>query len=159
VTDPDAGSHGAHQRLRQLGYELSPPLPAKGRYAAARRSGQLLFVSGHTGRTSSGPAVAGVVGADVEISTAQESARVAAVNLLSVVDDAVGLASVSLVHLRGYVRAHADFTDHPRVIDAASELLDDVLSDAARHARAAVGVSSLPGGAVVELEAVFEVRG
>jgi enamine deaminase RidA (YjgF/YER057c/UK114 family) len=158
VTPPDFGSHGAHERLRRLGFELSAPLPPKGRYAAARRCGQLLFVSGHTGRTSVAPALAGVVGGDVDVAAAQGSARIAAVNLLSVVEETVGLESASLVQLRGYVRAREDFTDHPRVVDAASELLDEVLSDGTRHARAAVGVSSLPDGAVVELEAVFEVR-
>jgi enamine deaminase RidA (YjgF/YER057c/UK114 family) len=159
VTTPAGfGSHAVRERLHRLGFELSPPLPPKGRYAAARRVGPLLFVSGHTGRTAGAPALAGVVGADVDVETAQESARLAAVNLLSVVENVVGLESASLVHLRGYVRAHPDFTDHPRVVDAASELLGEVLSDGAPHARAAIGVSSLPGGAVVELEAVFEVR-
>jgi enamine deaminase RidA (YjgF/YER057c/UK114 family) len=153
----DFGAHAVHERLRRLGFELSPPLPPKGRYAAARRCGPLLFVSGHTGRTATAPALAGVVGADVDVEAAQESARLAAVNLLSVAEDAVGLESVSLVHLRGFVRAATDFTDHPRVVDAASELLSEVLADERMHARAALGVSSLPGGAVVELEAVFEV--
>ena len=151
------GSHAVRERLRRLGFELSPPLPAKGRYAATRRVGPLLFVSGHTGRTAQAPALTGIVGADIDVAAAQESARLAAVNLLSAVEDAVGLESASLVHLRGYVRAHPDFAEHPRVVDAASELLSEVLADERAHARAALGVSSLPGGAVVELEAVFEV--
>ena len=158
TTHPDFAAHAVRERLRRLGFELSPPLPAKGRYAAVRRCGSLLFVSGHTGRSAGSPALAGVVGADVDIESARESARLAAVNLLSAVEDAVGLESVSVVHLRGYVRADAAFTEHPRVIDAASELLGEALSDGAPHARAAIGVASLPGGAVVELEAVFEVR-
>jgi enamine deaminase RidA (YjgF/YER057c/UK114 family) len=153
----DFAGHAVRERLRRLGFELSSPLPAKGRYAAVRRCGSLLFVSGHTGR-SDGPALAGVVGADVDIESARDSARLAAVNLLSAVEHAVGLESVSVVQLRGYVRADAAFTEHPRVIDAASELLGEALSDGVPHARAAIGVASLPGGAVVELEAVFEVR-
>jgi enamine deaminase RidA (YjgF/YER057c/UK114 family) len=151
------GSHGARERLRRLGFQLTPPLPPKGRYAASRRAGSLLYVSGHTGRTAKSPALRGVVGEDVDVEAAQESARMAAVNILGVVEDAVGLERASLVHLRGYVRADAEFTDHPQVVDAASELLAEVLDDDTRHARAAIGVSSLPGGAVVELEAVFEV--
>jgi enamine deaminase RidA (YjgF/YER057c/UK114 family) len=147
------------ERLRRLGFELSPPLPPKGSYVAARRAGPLLFVSGHTGRTADAPALAGAVGVDITVEEAQESARRAAVNLLSVVEHTVGLTDVSLVHLRGFVRASTDFTEHPRVIDAASELLSAVLADERMHARAALGVSSLPGGAVVELEAVFEVAG
>jgi enamine deaminase RidA (YjgF/YER057c/UK114 family) len=147
----------AEERLRRLGFELAPPLPAKGRYAAVRRCGSLLFVSGHTGRTAAAPALAGVVGTDVSMADAQRSARIAAVNLLSAVDAAVGLSGVALVQLRGYVRADPGFSDHPKVIDAASELLAEVLADERMHARAAVGVASLPGGAVVELEAVFEL--
>ena len=153
----DFGAHAVHERLRRLGFELSPPLPPKGRYAAARRCGPLLFVSGHTGRTATRPALVGVVGADVDVEAAQESARLAAVNLLSAVENSVGLESASLVHLRGFVRASTDFTEHPLVVDAASELLSEVLAETRLHARAALGVSSLPGGAVVELEAVFEV--
>jgi enamine deaminase RidA (YjgF/YER057c/UK114 family) len=153
------GGDSPVERLGRLGYRLAPPLPPKGSYAAARRSGSLLFVSGHTGRSADEPALAGVVGADVGIEAAQESARRAAVNLLSVVADAVGLDRATLVQLRGYVRADPSFTDHPAVVDAASHLLAGVLADDRRHARAALGVSSLPGGAVVELEAVFEVRG
>jgi enamine deaminase RidA (YjgF/YER057c/UK114 family) len=153
----ELGSHAAQERLRRLGFALAPPLPPKGRYTAARRTGSLLFVSGHTGRTADAPALRGIVGDDVDVEAARESARLAAVNILGAVADAVGLEHVSLVHLRGYVRADAGFTEHPRVIDAASELLAEVLADRTQHARAAVGVSSLPGGAVVELEAVFEV--
>lgn len=152
MTAPDAA-----ERLRQLGFELVPPLPAKGRYAPVRQSGSLLFVSGHTGRSATAPALAGVVGSDVSVADAQQSARIAAVNLLSAVDAATGLSGVALVHLRGYVRADPGFTDHPKVVDAASELIAEALADERMHARAAIGVASLPGGAVVELEAVFEL--
>ena len=146
-------------RLRRLGFELPPQLPPKGRYAPSRRAGSLLHVSGHTGRTADSPALRGVVGRDVDVDAARGSARLAAVNILGIVEAAEGLERVSLVHLRGYVRADPEFTDHPRVVDAASELFAEVLGDGTGHARAAVGVSSLPGGAVVELEAVFEIDG
>jgi enamine deaminase RidA (YjgF/YER057c/UK114 family) len=145
------------ERLRRLGFDVVPPLPPKGAYAAARRSGSLLFVSGHTGRTADAPALAGVVGDGVSVEEARQSARLAAVNLLSVVAHTIGLTGVSLLQLRGYVRADGGFTDHPSVIDAASQLLAEILADGQMHARAAIGVASLPGGAVVELEAVFEV--
>lgn len=102
----------------------------------------------------------GVVGADVSVEDAIAQARLAALNLLSVIDGAVGLDAVTaLVHLRGYVRAVPEFDAHPGVIDGASTLLLDVFGDeCGAHARTAIGVASLPGGACVELELVVSVR-
>ncbi len=148
-----------HENLVRLGLELPAALPPQGSYVASRRAGALLFVAGHTGRSGETAALAGVVGDDVSLEEAQESARLTAVNLLGAVEEAVGVEHVSLVFLRGYVRAAADIRDYTRVVDAASELLTDVLAEAGTHARASVGVNILPGGAVVELEAVFEVLG
>jgi enamine deaminase RidA (YjgF/YER057c/UK114 family) len=145
----------AAERLAQLGLELPQGLGSRGAYVPGTVEGSLLFVSGHTGRTAAGPAVAGVVGRDVDVETARTSARQAALNLLAAAESVVGLERVvSLLQLRGYVRAAGDFTEHPRVIDAASELLSQVFGGAG-HARAAIGVASLPGGAAVEVEAVF----
>lgn len=142
-------------RLTAAGIALPQSgLPARGAYLPAAVHGRLVFVSGHTGRTAEQPALAGVVGEDVTVEAARESARQAAVNLLAAVDATVGLDAVTaLLQLRGYVRASSDFGQHPLVIDAASELLSQVFDGG--HARAALGVASLPGGAVVELEAVF----
>jgi enamine deaminase RidA (YjgF/YER057c/UK114 family) len=142
----------------------SPPLrlpdvlPAKGAYLSAKRAGGLLFVSGHTGRTVDEPALIGVAGDDVDLDQARESARRAALNLLAAAAAAVDLSQWSLLQLRGYVRAVPTFTEHPAVIDAASALIVEALGQASQHARAAVGVSSLPGGAVVELEAIFALE-
>jgi enamine deaminase RidA (YjgF/YER057c/UK114 family) len=144
--------------LGGLGLEL-PPLPApKGRYRPAIVDGSRLWVSGHTGRTPSSPALVGTVGTDVTLEQAQGSARLAAVNVLAAALATVAqerLAGVLL--LRGYVRADGSFGDQPAVIDGASEVLDHVLGGSG-HARAAIGVASLPGGACVELEAVLRLR-
>ncbi len=146
-------------RLRELGVELSEAPPAIGAYASSYRQGDLLFVAGHTSRTPERPAHRGVVGVDVDVEFAAREARGAAINLLAVAHHAVGLQNIeALVHLRGFVRAEPEFDRQPAVIDGASLFFADVFREAPRHARAAVGVASLPGGACVELEAVFAVR-
>lgn len=151
----------ARARLQRLGYTLPPPLPSKGGYLSVRCRDGVLWVSGHTGRGPEGLRVKGVVGQDVSLSEAQEDARRAAVNLLAAIDGApdldAGLGDIeALLHLRVYVRGTLDFSDHPAVADAASALLSDVLgAGVGEHARTAIGVASLPGGAPVELEAVL----
>jgi enamine deaminase RidA (YjgF/YER057c/UK114 family) len=99
------------------------------------------------------------VGADVAVPDAAAQARLAALNLIGAIEGAVGLDAVSaVVHLRGYVRAVPDFDAHPIVIDGASRLLLEVFGDErGAHARTAIGVASLPGGACVELELVVSV--
>lgn len=144
--------------LRDLGLELPPPLTAKGRYLPAVVDGGRLWVSGHTGRTSSAPALAGVVGRDVSVEDACASARIAAVNVVAASMSVVAPARLAgVLFLRGYVRAESGFGEHPTVVDAASEVLERVLGGGG-HARAAVGVPSLPGGACVELEVVLRLH-
>jgi hypothetical protein len=145
-------------RLRTLGITLPEPLPSVGHYASTRLDGTRLWVAGHTARTTDGPALAGIVGVDLSVEEAAEQARLAALNLLSAADRAVGVDRVrGVIHLRGFVRSGSDFDRHPAVIDGASLLLAAVFPDAPPHARAALGAVSLPGGAGVELEAVFAV--
>ncbi|MDT0202488.1 RidA family protein [Nocardioides sp. AE5] len=142
--------------LAEAGISLPAAPPPVGHYARAHRVGDLLWVAGHTARAADRPPVCGVVGEDVDVETAVADARRAAVNLLAAAHQTVGLERLSgVVHLRGYVRTASDFTAHPAVIDGASTLLSSVFPDAPAHSRAAIGVASLPGGACVELEAVF----
>jgi enamine deaminase RidA (YjgF/YER057c/UK114 family) len=121
--------------------------------------GNQLSVSGATARRPDRAALSGVVGADVSIEEARDQARLAALNLIGAIDAAVGVDNVTaLVHLRGYVRATGDFDGHPTVIDGASRLLLEVFGErCGAHARTAIGVASLPGGACVELELVAAV--
>lgn len=145
-------------RLRELGLDLPPAPSPRGRYLPAALDGDRLWVSGHTGRSPAVPAVAGIVGRDVSVDDARSSARVSAVNLLAAALSVVAAERIAgVVFLRGYVRATEDFAEHPSIIDAASEVLQHVLGGAG-HARAAIGVASLPGRACVELEAVFGLR-
>ncbi|KUI26875.1 RidA family protein [Mycobacterium sp. GA-2829] len=146
-------------RLAGLGLDLPAPPPPKGAYQPYRWCGDQLWVSGATARRPDAPALRGVVGVDVTVEQAAEQARLAALNLLAAVDAAAGLDAVrGFVHLRGYVRGAAEFDTHPAVIDGASRLLHEVFGDErGAHARTAIGVASLPGGACVELELVAAI--
>lgn len=148
-----------HARLAELGLSIPPPPPPKGNYFPVRRHRGQLWVSGATARTPAGPAVVGVVGDDVTVAQAQDQSRMAALNLLAAIDAAVGLDAVTAVlHVRGYVRGAPTLTDHPAVIDGASGLLLAAFGDeVGAHARTAIGVASLPGGACVELDLVAAV--
>ncbi|HEY1774722.1 MAG TPA: Atu1372/SO_1960 family protein [Solirubrobacteraceae bacterium] len=137
---------------KELGVPGTTPL---GAYVPAVTIGSMVFVSGHTGRTATSPGARGEVGADVTFRQAQDSARQAAANVLAAAERLVGRHRLgSLIQMRGYLRAARDFTDHSAVMDAASEIMTDALGGDG-HARAIVGVASLPGGAVIEIEAVF----
>jgi enamine deaminase RidA (YjgF/YER057c/UK114 family) len=146
-------------RLARLGLSVPEAATPKGAYFPSRLCANQLWVSGTTARRPDRAGLSGVVGTDVSVEQAQEQARLAAVNLIAAIEAAVGVDNVNaLVHLRGYVRAAGDFDDHPAVIDGASRLLLDVFGErCGAHARTAVGVASLPGGACVELELVAAV--
>lgn len=146
-------------RLDELRLVIPVPASPKGAYFPSRRCGDQLWVSGATARSAGTPALRGVVGADVTVDAAREQARLAALNLLGAIESAAGLDAVSaVVQLRGYVRAVPEFDTHPSVIDGASRLLLEVFgASVGAHARTAIGVASLPGGACVELDLVVSL--
>lgn len=148
------------ERLAALGLTLPPVEAPLASYVPARRSGRLLYLSGHVSRAD-GRVVAGVVGADIDAAQAQALARTIALDLLATAAAALGSVDdiAGVVRLTGYVRSAPGFEGQPAVINGASELFVDVLGEAGRHARSAVGVSELPLGAAVEIEAIFEVAG
>lgn len=151
--------HLADKRLAELGIVL-PALPRPiANYVPFTISGNLLFISGQGPRTAEQKFMTGKVGRDVTVEEGYAHARLVGINLLSVVHHAQnGLSSVRrVVKLTGFVNASDDFRDHPKVINGCSDLLVDVFGDAGRHARSAVGVSSLPENITVEIEAIFEI--
>lgn len=145
-------------RLAAAGQVL-PDLPEpRGAYALARIDHCILQVSGTTDRGAAGVSNRGPLQEDVDLDPAKGSARLAALNVLAAAASVIDLDSlIGCVHLRGYVAAAPSFRRHPQVIDAASEVLHVAFAPAAPHTRAAIGVSSLPGGALVELEARFAI--
>jgi enamine deaminase RidA (YjgF/YER057c/UK114 family) len=145
-------------RLTELGLELPAPFPAFGNYVMAARSGRLLISTGHV-LVDGDRVVRGKVGRDLTTDEGYQAARLAALSLLATLRAELGdLDRIDhLVYLYGTVDATPDFTEHTAVINGASDALVDVLGDAGRHARLAVGVSSLPGEVAVEIQVVAEV--
>lgn len=133
----------------------TPPQPL-GRYLAAHRSGQTLYLSGHGPLRLDGTRVTGKVGRDLDLEQGCHAALLAGAALLSTMRDVLGsLDSVlSIDRMFGMVNVAPGFTELSTVIDAASNLLIDVFGDAGQHARSAVGMAELPGGIAVELELV-----
>jgi enamine deaminase RidA (YjgF/YER057c/UK114 family) len=139
---------------------LPPPPTPIANFLPYRRVGSLLFLSGQGPLDASGWLHTGKVGADVDLPTAYQHARYAGMNLLSIAREALGdLGRVDYVaKVFGMVNATPSFADHPKVIDGCSDLFGEILGDAGRHARSAIGVGSLPGNITVEIEAIFAVR-
>ncbi len=150
-------SHEA--RLRELGIEL-PTVPlAAGLYAPCVRSGNQLFVSGQVPMKDGSPMARGKLGGGVTIEEANAMARQCALQAVAIVRAELGsLDKVArVVRVAGYVASAEGFTDHPKVINGASQILIDVFGEAGRHARIAVGLAELPFGVPVEVEFLFEV--
>ncbi len=147
------------QKLRDMGYELPPVSSAVGIYRPVVIVDNMAWVSGHIPRSVDGEILRGKVGDDVTLEQAREAARRSGLALLASLDNSVGLNRVRrLVKTTGMVNCTPDFTDHPKVINGCSELFRDLFGeDIGIGARAAVGMSSLPAGAIVEIEAVFEI--
>ena len=124
------------------------------------RSGNLVFLAGQIARGADGKFLAGKVGRDLTEAQAAEAARTCALQLLAALRAEIGdLAKVKrIVRVGGFVNCTDDFTAQPKVVNGASDLLVAVFGEAGRHARASVGVNSLPAGAPVEIELVAEVQ-
>ena len=152
-----------HDRLRELGLELPAAPPAMAVYVPTRTvplggGRSLVFVAGQVPVSGGQVRHVGRVPDEVDVEEARAAARLCALNLLAQVEAAAGLDKVEQVaSLTGYVRSAPGFGEQPQVINAASELLAEVLGEAGKHSRAAVGVSELPRGVSVEIAAVFVV--
>ena len=145
---------GAESRIEELEITLPPaPTPA-GSYVPVKRTGNLVFTAGQIPTTDGKISHQGVVGADVDIETAQEAARICTLNGLAAVRKELGSLDriVSVVKVNGFVNSAPGFTDQPKVVNGASDFLIEVFGDAGYHARAAVGVAGLPLGVCVEVE-------
>ena len=148
-------------KLQEMGLSLSAPSAPLANYIPAVRTGNLVFLAGVGPRTSDGQTPTGKVGRDLTVEQAQEAARQCALNLLANLKGTIGdLDKVThVVKVLGMVNAVPEFGDHPLVINGCSDLLVAVFGEKGRHARAAVGMGSLPFGIPVEIEMVVEVEG
>jgi enamine deaminase RidA (YjgF/YER057c/UK114 family) len=148
------------QRLAELGIELPEPLKPVANFVPFVQSGNLLFVSGQVAAGPNGR-ITGRLGETMDSEAGYEAARYCGINLIAQCKSAVGdLSKIArVVKLGGFVNAAPDFTAIPPVINGCSDLMVAVFGDAGRHARFAVGSSSLPGGVAVEVDGVFELAG
>ncbi len=149
------------QRLAELKLELPNPASPMANYIPAVRSGNLLFLSGQICQWNGERRFTGKLGAEISLEQGREAARLCGLNLLAQAKRALDGdldRVVRVVRLGGFVNALPDFADQPQVVNGASDLMVAVFGDSGRHARTAVGVGSLPGGAAVEIDAVLEVR-
>lgn len=147
-------------RLAELGITLPEAAAPVANYVAYVVSGNLVFVSGQIGMEAGKPMVLGRLGESLTVEQGYQAARQCGLNLITQLKAACGgdLDRVKrVVRLGGFVSCTPDFTDHPKVVNGASDLMVEVFGDLGRHARAAVGAPSLPLGVAVEVDGVFEV--
>lgn len=147
-------------RLEQLGIALPAAAAPAANYVPFVLTGTQLWVAGQITFWDGKLKYRGKVGADLSLEDGAAAARVCGLNIIAQAKAALGDLDrvVRIVKLNGFVNAPADFTDHPKVINGASDLLVEVFGDAGRHARVAVGVSNLPLNSAVEVDAVMEFR-
>ncbi len=148
------------EKLKTLGYDLPEVSAPAASYVPYVRSGDLLFISGQIPFLNGKPMHMGRVGYSLTLEQGQEAARACALNILAQANDAVqgDWGNIKrLLKLGGFVCCTPEFTDHPKVINGASDLMIAVMGDSGRHTRFAVGAPSLPLGVAVEIEAVFEL--
>jgi L-ascorbate metabolism protein UlaG (beta-lactamase superfamily)/enamine deaminase RidA (YjgF/YER057c/UK114 family) len=150
--DPEA-------RLAELGITLPVPPSPVANYVNGVQTGNLIFLAGKGPLRADGVEVRGKLGADLTIEEGYEAARITAINQLAVLKAMLGDLSrvVRVVKVLGMVNSHPDFVDQPAVINGFSDLIVEVFGERGRHARAAVGMASLPRGQSVEIELVVEV--
>jgi enamine deaminase RidA (YjgF/YER057c/UK114 family) len=150
----------AEHRIKELGIQLRTPAPPVANYVNAVRAGDLVFLAGHGPQKADGTWVTGKVGRDMGIDEAKEAARLTAINMLSSLKAEIGdLNKVKrIVKVLGMVNSDVTFTDQPKVINGCSDLLVSVFGERGKHARAAVGMVSLPFGIPVEIEMIVEVE-
>lgn len=154
---PSGEPSAVERRLADLGHRLPPVPPAAGSYEHAVRTGNLVYLSG--GISIDGDRrIVGRVGESVSLEEAQEAARICLLGRLAVLKDMLGCLDRvrRVVALHGFVSCGPEFTDHPKVINGASDLVIALFGDRGRHSRTAVGCASLPLGVAVELAMIVE---
>lgn len=143
------------ERLEELGLTLPPPRKAAGNYVSCVRTGNLIFTAGQ-----GTDEYRGRLGEDVTVEVGYEAAKQCMLNLLTVIKQEVGeLSKVKrVVKILGFVNSASDFTDQPKVMNGASDLLVQVFGERGKHGRSAVGMAQLPNNNAVEVEMVLEVE-
>src|SRR6266480_829146 len=161
VIRENSNSATAEQRLKELGIQLPAPPEPFGTYVEAVQTGNLLFLTGMLPTEGRAAKFTGRVGAELDVEAGRMAAHLAALNALAVARQHLGSLDrvTRIVRLGVMVATSGDVRDQPKVADGASELLQDVFGKEKNPCRLVYGVASLPLGASVELEVIFEVEG
>ena len=149
------------ERLKELKLDLPKAPDPVGAYVAFKKVGNLLYISGQLPIDSSGKIIKGKIGKDLSIEDGQKASKYCVLNILAQTEKALGgnLDKVkNCIKITGFVNSVDDFKDQPKVINPASGTLSSLFGDKGKHTRAAVSSSSLPLGAAVEIDAIFEVE-
>ncbi|HKK75226.1 MAG TPA: RidA family protein [Saprospiraceae bacterium] len=155
---PPAG-YDPEAKLEELGIVLPDPPQPVANYVNGVQADNLIFLAGKGPRYADGTEITGKLGQDVSIEKGYEGARLTAINQLAVLKEMLGdLNRVKrIVKVLGMVNSDPDFTDQPKVINGFSDLMVEVFGDRGKHARAAVGMATLPRGQAVEIELIVEI--
>lgn len=156
----DEGNFDPEARLKELGIVLPEPPQPVANYVNGVRTGNLIFLAGKGPKRADGSEITGKLGAGVSIEQGYEGARLTAINQLAVLKVMLGdLSKVKrVVKVLGMVNSDPDFIEQPSVINGFSDLIVEVFGERGKHARAAVGMASLPRGQAVEIEMIVEVE-
>ena len=148
------------KKLSDLGINV-PDAPAPvGSYVAFKKVGTLLYISGQLPISIDGKMLKGKLGKDLSLEDGQQASRLCLINILAQAKKAMNgdLDKIkNCIKITGFVNSSSDFIDQPKVINPASEILSNVFGDNGKHTRAAVSTNSLPLGAAVEIDAIFEI--
>ena len=149
------------EKIQELKIKLPEAKPQVGNYVATKISGKMLFVSGQISIDENGQLIKGKVGKDLDTDSGYNAAKRCALSIIAQVKKAChnDLSKVkSCIKLTGFVNSTDDFTEQPKVINGASDLIASIFGDAGMHSRAAVSTNSLPLGVSVEVDAIFELN-
>ena len=148
-------------KIKELKIKLPEAKPPVGNYVATKVIGKMLFVSGQISVDKDGQLIKGKVGKDLDTEAGYNAAKRCALSIIAQVKKACDndLSKVkSCVKLTGFVNSTDEYTDQPKVINGASDLIATVFGNSGMHARAAVSTNSLPLGVAVEVDAIFELN-
>ena len=150
-----------YENLRKLNIEISKPPDPVGSYVAYKKTSNLLFISGQISIDANGNITKGKLGKELSIDEGQAAAKLCAINIIAQAKKACNekLENITnCIKMTGYVNSTNEFTDQPKVINAASELIVEVFGENGKHTRAAISANSLPLDAAVEIDAIFELK-
>ena len=148
-------------KIRELNIDLPEAKAPVGNYVATKISGKMLFISGQISIDENGQLIKGKIGKDLDTESGYNAAKRCALSIIAQAKKACDndLSKIkSCIKLTGFVNSTDDFTDQPKVINGASDLIATVFGDAGMHTRAAVSTNSLPLGVSVEVDAIFELN-